>query len=197
MEERLGTLEQPSQSKLEQILLYAYFISQGSPYLQKRLFQYLHNTNPHWKISDDQKKDLKESVKRKAKVLQDSGVHQYMESLETETDITLNEMQEIFAGRYFNPTATDLILYEIAHVILVADNHHLKENGGRIRKSEVSNKRKDSFWLKADLRHFDYFILEKHQTGVAEFDQMFEGIRNLKNFDNMLSDFQKSLAEIA
>lgn len=197
MEERAQSIEQPTQVKLDQILLYSYFLSQGSPYLQKRLFQYLHNTNPGWKISDDQKKDLKESVKKKARILQDHGVHQYMESLDTETDITLKEMQEIFAGSYFSPTATEYILKEVAHVIIVADDHHLKELGGRVRTLDVTNRQVDSFWHKADLSHFHYFVIEKHDLGIAEFDQMFESIRNLKNFSEIIDLYTTSFGEPA
>jgi hypothetical protein len=189
-----------------QVMVMGFFLSQGDPHLQHCLYRYLHAICPDWRVSEEMKIALQRQI-QPVRTISEQGMHttaydpqDIINNLEAET----NAMQLIFNGPGLLHSALGPLIGEIITGIVVRDYKYLVEDGARPRGEEhhlhhllqhtaFYNPMKDPY-----LSHFCYFGVLGKGTGMPEFNQMFDEIRQHITgrsalFENLMTP-QSSLA---
>jgi hypothetical protein len=129
-----------NQGIAQQILFYSYFISQGSDFLQRAVMNYLHVLNPTWIIEDDWKPNLVNSTLINLQKLIGKGLHQQpKKNVEVEIVLTVDEMQKIFNGTFYDYSNKQAILEKITLGIVELDYKHLIAVSNRRPKTLNNN----------------------------------------------------------
>lgn len=165
--------------------------SQGSPYMQERIFEYLHWQNPHWRISAPLKPKLQESCLMLFKKYFDIGYHEKnpdqlvsQTPLHTEIYFEDNSGSELNRdvgvrgelSKFQDTMNTKKVINPIEELtleIIRLDHKYLITNNGRPRNTphDISSPQTDHY-----LSHICYYGYAKKNTGMPEYNKMFADI---------------------
>lgn len=160
-----------------QIFYNSFYLSQGTATLQEMLLLYVHAKRPSWRVSDEMRAQLIETLLPRTKSLMETGYHQPVEGIPGELEKQAEAMQHIlnnesdilqFRSQYFSLSTT-------AKQIIGSDFHYTfagRNNRTKLVSSSSSyNPRTDRY-----LSHICYYGLSSHTTGIPEYDQLFQEI---------------------
>lgn len=180
----------PNVRHLSKLFYRSFDFSQGSKYLQKHMFEYIHRTHPGLTMSDDElvqvKKKVHESIMERFFLGKTAGTGKMIDqshsdsvdlkSMKQEIDVNLDIMNQIFNGTYPESFGSDAELLEkITHQIISQDNKFLSRNNGRTRSTHSSgtgNERNNPF-----MSYLHYYSGELRRIEVPEFTELFQSVR--------------------
>lgn len=177
--------------------------SQGDPQLQRSFFNLIHNLHREFKMTDDTKAQVLEIAKpRIEKHLQHADDPQNPEkvvfhpqlyvinNVELEMISRLEEMQHAFnyPGEVL---PTDSLVFSTGKGIKKQDELHTATPGGRPRRNvDLSDPKNDP-----QFSYYSYYVIGKNSTGIHEFDEIYELLRQRHQED--LRQAEKRKAELA
>lgn len=171
------------------MLIHSFKHSQGDPYLQSLIFEYIHTKHPSWKI-DDQDKFKNESQRVIHEFLGSHIPKRHKNISATDIDEALIlERQEFISELLKDKYKNDQVPI-IMEKIINRDHHFIITRGGRPRLTD--NIKRDDPYTNPFTSYFCYFGVDEHSTGNKLFDDIYDKSVRLLN-DRLQNDPRISL----